>query len=374
MTNEKSIVLSLDIFKEFIQLDENGNFIKQRILTIECYRRWLGARRKVIKKPTMAFINSISAHLRGVKTPFQVQVEDSILRELRKVNNFGKPIDAYDFLRRLDGKQRRPTAVSVLTYKFPYGYHEKHSKKRRKRKTGKKKNFKGNLRSVETSAVSTHTNTEHSDKEGNIQPIFTIAKVSKTPEALRDVAFEDLSYVNKILNLDITEIHRIEEVLQKLQLCVSFPAISYLLETVGRKSYYLSKEFVLPQLHEQFFRQDRTFFGLKLCVVPIAEILICRTTGVFQYMNAHFMKIFGGIKNGLFYTTTITEYFNVLRYIKQVLHEKGECWMRSTVLVNGVRFISKNYARTLDGNIDQVFLQIITDTNIPRDSSQFLLL
>eukprot|EP00924_Labyrinthula_sp_SR-Ha-C_P005114 snap_masked-scaffold_1-processed-gene-21.36-mRNA-1 protein AED:1.00 eAED:1.00 QI:0/0/0/0/1/1/4/0/284 len=234
MQNKHRKKTSLDILLSFISYDKHGKFVYQNIISLDCFKKWKNSRRKIPKRPVTAFISLISSHIRGAEnySPFKEEVEEDLLSELRMVNEYGKPADAYHFLRKLQIKNRkRTTAVSVLTYKYPYGYHEKKHKKRRKIRI-KKVNIKRNALVVP----------EKKRREGSN------SKLGKTSSivALADISHNDASTLYKVFNMGKAEIDQCLAALAEVNMSVNFPAIAYLMEKAAKTSYYYSKEWILP--------------------------------------------------------------------------------------------------------------------------------
>jgi len=78
---------SIQVFSKYIMRDEvTGECEASKILSQECYEDWVRSRRKLPQKPPEAFRRALTAHVRGVdgRKPFPEDVEQSLLRELRK--------------------------------------------------------------------------------------------------------------------------------------------------------------------------------------------------------------------------------------------------------------------------------------------------
>lgn len=75
-------MISYNVFMSFV--DENGDASK--LLSKECYKRWMASRRTTPKQPEESFRRVLTAHVCGVdgRRPFPPKVEASLLKVLRK--------------------------------------------------------------------------------------------------------------------------------------------------------------------------------------------------------------------------------------------------------------------------------------------------
>eukprot|EP00924_Labyrinthula_sp_SR-Ha-C_P015124 snap_masked-scaffold_9-processed-gene-8.49-mRNA-1 protein AED:1.00 eAED:1.00 QI:0/-1/0/0/-1/1/1/0/76 len=65
---------------------------------------------------------------------------------------------------------------------------------------------------------------------------------------------------------------------------------------------------------------------------------------------------------------SITEFFHARKEAAPVLQRGGSIWFRSTVVVNGVRYVYRCFAQSLSPLVDNVFMQVEFD-NVVKDVS-----
>eukprot|EP00924_Labyrinthula_sp_SR-Ha-C_P010555 snap_masked-scaffold_134-processed-gene-0.2-mRNA-1 protein AED:1.00 eAED:1.00 QI:0/0/0/0/1/1/4/0/351 len=331
-------------------------FVSQNIISMDCFNKWKKSRKKVLKRPVYAFISLISSHVRGTDKypPFKEEVEEDLLSELRMVNQFGKPTDAYHFLRKFQTNHtKKSISVSALTYKYPYGYYEKRHKTRKKIKV--KQRY---TKSREIAAP---------NKPNSVVRNNAIVRTSRS-NTLRDVNYSDVCSLYKIFKMGREEIDECLAALAKVDMAANFPAMAYLMEKACETSYYYSREWVLPVGKAKAFREDCIFF------VPISRISIFRNTGMLKYMDNNFVNMFGKLKNGFLVPTSLTEHFNVMRFGRIELNENGSIWLRGTSILDGIRYPTMICVRFLEFGVDEVFLQVFRDQPIFEASTQLMLI
>eukprot|EP00924_Labyrinthula_sp_SR-Ha-C_P009022 maker-scaffold_2-snap-gene-10.1-mRNA-1 protein AED:0.00 eAED:0.00 QI:96/1/1/1/1/1/3/137/193 len=104
---------SLEVFQKYVSKDEQG---ETRILSRECFEKWVSTRRKVLKEPEKSFRKALVAHLRNRdgRLPFTEEEEEIILEELRK----NKPWPCFSYCR-----DRSYIGVGTRVSQLP-GFHE----------------------------------------------------------------------------------------------------------------------------------------------------------------------------------------------------------------------------------------------------------
>eukprot|EP00924_Labyrinthula_sp_SR-Ha-C_P007107 snap_masked-scaffold_8-processed-gene-9.41-mRNA-1 protein AED:1.00 eAED:1.00 QI:0/0/0/0/1/1/5/0/333 len=312
---------SLRVFSSFTRRNTNNELTFENIISKECFNTWVQTRKYGLKNPKGSFRRAIYAHLRGAdgRAPFPEDVEISILSKLREVSSGGKPVDPFSPILGNRKKFKRDRKGGWLpAFPYPYGHHEK-----------RKANMQN--RSQSLSRVRS--------KRGK---------------------FDNLSSVESLLNLSESEMKLFLLQGKQVSCHFSFPAVAYLINAMSSRSYFLSRDFIIPSPEEQFFRKE----------FPVMQIL----DGKFVYMDTNFQNIFGTSTNILQVVPSITEFFNARKEITPALRKDGSTWFRGTAIINGVRFVYKAFARCLSTNVENGFYQIELDNQVTDQALDRMLL
>eukprot|EP00924_Labyrinthula_sp_SR-Ha-C_P012926 snap_masked-scaffold_12-processed-gene-3.35-mRNA-1 protein AED:1.00 eAED:1.00 QI:0/0/0/0/1/1/3/0/252 len=112
---------SYAVFLEFIDVDKNtGKVNTKRILSTECFQRWIDTRKRAIMHPADSFRRALLAHVRGSdgRRHFPKHVEKSLQENLRE-----DPL-AWEFLKRIKSSTNRQVgSASLIPSPISSDYH-----------------------------------------------------------------------------------------------------------------------------------------------------------------------------------------------------------------------------------------------------------
>eukprot|EP00924_Labyrinthula_sp_SR-Ha-C_P007429 snap_masked-scaffold_24-processed-gene-2.55-mRNA-1 protein AED:1.00 eAED:1.00 QI:0/0/0/0/1/1/6/0/275 len=250
---EKSFnATSMGVFRKFVRYDERGCFISENIISKECFELWLSTRKVDIKHPRGSFRRAISAHIRGAddRIPFREEIEQSLVRKLRKYDSEGNWINPFrDLLDEITslvkGSRKR-----LNIYKFPYGFHEK-------------QRFLASNSIFKEIPGSNIISTKKEHVENNLCAI---------------------------LNMTENEMNKCLKYLKMNNISICFPALAYMLQNVPSSSFYFSKKYVLPEPEDQYFRRD----------LAVSIFTLDTNTTEITYMDESFKNIFGSSRLSIF--------------------------------------------------------------------------
>lgn len=150
----------------------DGNGDASRILSKECYDKWVATRRSKLKQPQESFRRVLTAHVCGLdgRRPFPVDVEKSLLKALRK---------------REIWECFRDTGVSIGIRGFRnVGYHERNGQQEKPRKRSFEEFEEKDVEQEEKVKELKTTK-----KAGNIQEILPLADFGKSLPIMAPMPF-----------------------------------------------------------------------------------------------------------------------------------------------------------------------------------------
>eukprot|EP00924_Labyrinthula_sp_SR-Ha-C_P015119 snap_masked-scaffold_9-processed-gene-8.50-mRNA-1 protein AED:1.00 eAED:1.00 QI:0/0/0/0/1/1/4/0/230 len=215
-TNMKS---SLQVFYKFTRRDVSDKLIFENIISKDCFKEWVKTRSGQLKNPKGAFRRTIYAHLRGAdgRSPFVRDVEISILKKLREVSPCGKPVDPFKpVLGNRKLFKRNKAGGWLPAFEYPYGYHEKQE-----------------VCFLEQS-----------------QSLSTV-KMRNGPKNVHD-----LSSLEIFLHMSQNQMMEFLKQGKQVSRPFNYSAVAYMLTLMASQSYFLSKDFLLPPIEQQFFRKE----------------------------------------------------------------------------------------------------------------------
>eukprot|EP00924_Labyrinthula_sp_SR-Ha-C_P003580 snap_masked-scaffold_53-processed-gene-1.63-mRNA-1 protein AED:1.00 eAED:1.00 QI:0/0/0/0/1/1/5/0/324 len=303
---------SLEVFNSFTRRDAYDKLVFESIISIECFKEWVATRIGQLKNPKGAFRRTIYAHLRGAdgRAPFAQDVEVSILRNLRNVSPTGQPVDPFRAIFGNCKKFKRSTTGGWLpAFKYPYGHHEKHQYLLQSK-----------------------------------SPSLSRGSLRNGPENV-----DDLCSVENFLRISRNEMMNFLEQGKQVSMNFNCSAVIYLVNLMSSSSYFLSKEFILPALREQYFKKECILF---------AAFQLTR--------DQNFLSTFGELFNPLQLAPSVTEFFTARREVSPLLQRGESVWFRGTMLLKGVRYVFKTFIKKSSPGVEKVVFQVEFD-NIVHD-------
>eukprot|EP00924_Labyrinthula_sp_SR-Ha-C_P012946 maker-scaffold_12-snap-gene-4.46-mRNA-1 protein AED:0.08 eAED:0.12 QI:0/0.33/0.5/1/1/1/4/79/314 len=303
------------------RITSHSELIHEYIISKNCFELWMQSRSSEPKHPEGAFRRTLNAHLRGAdgRSPFQKDVEQSLLKQYRAVNKQGKPIDPFAVI---FGRSKKFKSNGKggwrAKFEYPYGYHEKLEK------------------GIQNKSI--------------IQSHRRLSPYSKLEE--NQIRLENL------LKLSQDQMDVIKKEAEKASFHFSFPAVAYLVQHVSSKSYFFSQEFIFPTPKERSF-------------TPICHGVLARNSEKIAYMDRNFENTFGRIPHLLYLSPTIVEFFHLRRLVYPEICSAGHAWHQGTILYRGERFGFKSLSRLNKAGCNEFFLQVdfesvIKDTMLDR--------
>eukprot|EP00924_Labyrinthula_sp_SR-Ha-C_P012936 maker-scaffold_12-snap-gene-4.42-mRNA-1 protein AED:0.19 eAED:0.19 QI:81/0.75/0.6/1/1/1/5/0/322 len=317
---ESKRMSSLDVFHSFIIRQPNGELTQENIISKPCFILWMQSRSCKPKHPAGAFRRTIHAHLRGAdgRSPFDKDLEESLLKKLRSIGEDGKPVDPFAVIFGKGKKfKRNNTGGWCSGFTYPYGYHEKHKTKDK-------------------------TKTE-------VQ--------NQLPFSLCSRVYNGEADIQKVLNITKDEMEMYLKQAEKGSFHFSFAAVAYLVRTLNGSSYFFSPRFILPAPKEQYFRRD----------YPVWYALIGMKSEEILYMDNTFRNCIG----------PISHFIEIVPTRKLVLEEvicKGKVWFRGSHFIQGKRVVYIAYIRLLEDGKQELFYQLQPDFVIDEKGLNKLLL
>eukprot|EP00924_Labyrinthula_sp_SR-Ha-C_P007919 maker-scaffold_41-snap-gene-0.32-mRNA-1 protein AED:0.04 eAED:0.04 QI:229/0.66/0.75/1/1/1/4/220/295 len=105
----------------------------------------------------------------------------------------------------------------------------------------------------------------------------------------------------------------------------------------------------------------------------ICYMVVNTLDGRFLHKDQNSKKIFGSSPYVMQLAPSVTEYFNSRREVSKQLQAQGTAWFRSTIFVNGVRYVFKAFIRPISPEVENVFFQLELDNVVTDEALNRLL-
>eukprot|EP00924_Labyrinthula_sp_SR-Ha-C_P005194 maker-scaffold_1-snap-gene-24.12-mRNA-1 protein AED:0.00 eAED:0.00 QI:142/1/1/1/1/1/2/447/391 len=282
-SQSKTGLTSYKVFSEFffVPIPGGDNETEERILTKDCYLRWLSTRKAKLLHPEGSFRRTVLAHLRGAdgRKPFPEVVEISLLKKLRERDSSDRLLNPWtvcfeDHPAALEqGCRKRFTAL---------GYHEGKRKKLHKKQSSG--SYSGN----------SIPNAE--------SPFFA----HQAPTESMNDSF------SKLVHLESENLQHKMKIAEASGVNVCLPAVSYLLNNYGTQDQRLMRDFVFPPVQECYFEQH----------MPVFEMNVNGVDWIVNSGDINCQHVLGDVagKHLSTFFPSLVEFFNVARLAKEVFN------------------------------------------------------
>eukprot|EP00924_Labyrinthula_sp_SR-Ha-C_P009349 maker-scaffold_2-snap-gene-21.59-mRNA-1 protein AED:0.31 eAED:0.31 QI:112/1/1/1/1/1/4/151/332 len=322
----QSWVNAYDVFNEFIYRNERDELVCERILSSECFLRWMETRRKSIKHPKASFRRCVLAHLRAAdrRAPFPEDVEESLLKQLRVKDDNNESVDPFFFC----GVARKTPYLKKYAQSWrnkfdsAYGYHEK-------------------------------------------RKLLINQNANQLVSVRRERQFKVSEEIMKALRLNPDNFSTLYETALEYKLNIFSPAVLYYLSAMQGQNHRLSEEYVLPKPEECQF----------LPHLPIIQLVTNSKTWMIEWIDEVSRKAIPHWKTHMCtgFTSSL-EFLAVVKIAFPLIEERGKLWFRYPAQIQGYGFNVLMYVEPVGNGRHTGYMQVLPQSFDIKESTRTLLL